>query len=154
MVRDRLAALGLQLPQASGPGGAYAPFVLSPSGTLYIAGQIPQIAGDAQFFGRLGEGATVEQGQAAAQLCALNILAQVEAALGGDWGRVKQCLKLNGFIACTPEFTQQSQVMNGASDLMLNVFGEPGRHARTSVGVAALPRGVMVEVDATFEIAR
>lgn len=152
MVRDRLAALGLQIPPVSGPGGAYAPFVLSTNGTLSIAGQIPQIAGDAQFFGRLGESATVEQGQAAAQLCALNILAQVEAALGGDWARVKRCQKLNGFIACTPEFTQQSQVMNGASDLMLTVFGEPGRHARTSVGVAALPRGVMVEVDAIFEV--
>ena len=152
MIRDRLTALGLTLPKASGPGGAYAPFVLSPKGTLYIAGQIPQLDGEAQFFGRLGESATVEQGQAAAQLCALNILAQVDVALNGDWSRVQQCVKLNGFIACTPDFTQQSQVMNGASDLMLSVFGEIGRHARTSVGVAALPRGVMVEVDATFEV--
>ncbi|KJV09398.1 endoribonuclease [Elstera litoralis] len=152
MIRDRLTALGLTLPKASGPGGAYAPFVLSPKGTLYIAGQIPQLDGEAQFFGRLGETATVEQGQAAAQLCALNILAQVEIALNGDWRRVQQCVKLNGFIACTPDFTQQSQVMNGASDLMLSVFGEIGRHARTSVGVASLPRGVMVEVDATFEV--
>ncbi len=153
MIRDRLVALGLVLPHASGPGGAYDPFVLSPTGTLYIAGQIPQQAGEAQFFGRLGESATVAQGQAAAHLCALNILAQVESALNGDWGRVQRCLKLNGFIACTPEFTQQSQVMNGASDLMLKVFGDIGRHARTSVGVTALPRGVMVEVDATFAVA-
>jgi enamine deaminase RidA (YjgF/YER057c/UK114 family) len=103
--------------------------------------------------GRLGAGVSLEQGQEAARLCALNLLAQARAACGGDLARLARCLKLGGFVSCTPEFTEQPAVINGASDLIVEAMGEAGQHARFAVGCASLPRGAAVEVEGIFELA-
>ncbi|MFA7276841.1 MAG: RidA family protein [Pseudobdellovibrionaceae bacterium] len=148
----RLAALGLNLPAAAVAAANYVPFVMS--GTmLYVAGQIPFLDGVKGHIGRLGTDFSIEQGQKAAQACALNILAQVKAAVGGDWSRVVRCVKLGGFVNAVPEFDQHPAVVNGASELIVVALGESGRHARFAVGVSNLPFGVAVEVDAVFEIA-
>ena len=109
--------------------------------------------GKAEFVGKLGAGISIPDGQQAARLCALNVLAHLKVAAGGDLDRVKRVLRLGGFVNCTPEFTDMPQVVNGASDLMVQVFGDAGKHARAAVGVASLPLGVAVEVEAMFEIA-
>ena len=109
--------------------------------------------GKAEYVGKLGREISVEYGQKAARLCALNILTHLKTACGGDLDRVKRVLRLGGFVNSTPDFTQMPQVVNGASDLMVEVFGDAGRHARAAVGVASLPLGVAVEVEAMFEIA-
>lgn len=150
-VPARLAALGLTLPDAPAPAANYVPYVVS-GATLYVSGQISRDAGGL-ICGRLGEDLSVEQGAAAARTCALALLAQAGAALGGDFGRLVRVVKLTGFVSSTPAFTDQPKVVNGASDLMVAVLGEAGRHARSAVGVAALPLGVAVEVEGIFEIA-
>lgn len=148
---SRLSDLGLSLPPVAPPAANYVPYVIS--GTqLYIAGQIPFLAGVKAHIGRLGDTLSIEQGQDAAQACALNILAQAKAAVGGDWSRIKRCVKLGAFVNGTPDFDQQPAVANGASDLMVAVLGDAGKHARAAVGVASLPFGVAVEIDAVFEI--
>jgi enamine deaminase RidA (YjgF/YER057c/UK114 family) len=118
---------------------------------VVISGQIPLRDGKMLHVGKLGAGMSIEEAQEAARLCALNILAQLKAA-AGDLDNVKRCLRLGGFVNCTPDFTQQPQIVNGASDLMVAVFGDAGKHARTAVGVPSLPGGVAVEVDAMFEL--
>jgi len=148
---DALARLGLALPQVSSPAGAYTPTVVT-GNLLFIAGQISRIPGNA-CDGRLGADLTVEQGQDAARLCALNLVAHVAAAVGGDLDRVRRCVRVGGFVNAVPEFRDHALVMNGASELLLALFGERGRHVRTAVGVASLPRGAAVEADAIFEIA-
>jgi len=150
-VPARLADLGLSLPAAPTPAANYIPWVISGS-TLYVSGQISQDAGGL-IKGRLGEDMAIEAGALAARACALSLLAQAGAALGGDFARLKRVVKLTGFVSSTPEFTDQPKVVNGASDLMVAVLGEAGRHARSAVGVAALPLGVAVEIEAIFEIA-
>ena len=150
-VAARLKELDLALPDAPAPVANYVPAVRS-GNVLYVSGQIPLEGGKPQFVGRLGREFTIEQGQQAARLCALNVLAQARAALGGDLDRVVRCVRVGGFVSCTPEFTDQPQVVNGASDLFVAVLGDAGRHARAAVGVAALPRGVAVEVEAVFEV--
>jgi enamine deaminase RidA (YjgF/YER057c/UK114 family) len=150
-VPARLAALGLTLPEAPAPAANYVPFVLSGS-HLWVSGQISRDA-NGLIRGRLGEGMSVEDGARAAQCCALALLAQAGAALGGDFGRIRRVVKLTGFVNSTPDFTDQPKVINGASDLMVAALGEAGRHARSAVGVAALPLGVAVEIEAVFEIA-
>jgi enamine deaminase RidA (YjgF/YER057c/UK114 family) len=147
----RLAALGLSLPTPAAPAANYVPYVLD-RGTLYISGQLPIGADGALIRGRLGDDMDVEAGAAAARACALNILAQVGAALGGDWARVARCVRLGGFVACTPDFTKQPLVINGASDLIAAVLGDAGKHARAAVGAPALPLGAAVEVEATFAV--
>lgn len=147
-----LAGLGLQLPKVAPPAANYIPYVQS-GNQLFIAGQIPFLNGEKMHIARLGETYTVEQGAEAARACALNILAQVHAAVGGDWARVKRCVKLGGFVNCTPAFDQMPAVLNGASDLMVAVMGDAGKHARFAVGAPSLPLGVAVEIDAVFEIA-
>jgi len=147
----RLAELGLDLPKAASAAANYVPYTLS-GNLLYIAGQIPFLNGEKMHIGRLGQGLSVEQGQEAARAAALNILAQVKEALGGDWSRVVRCVKLGGFVNSTPDFDQHPAVINGASDLMVAVLGDKGRHSRFAVGVANLPFGVAVEIDAIFEI--
>jgi enamine deaminase RidA (YjgF/YER057c/UK114 family) len=150
-VPARLAALGLNLPEAPAPAANYVPFVISGS-HLWVSGQISRdVTG--LICGRLGDGMTVEDGARAAQTCALALLAQAGAALGGDFGRIRRVVKLVGFVNSTPDFTDQPKVINGASDLMVAALGEAGRHARSAVGVAALPLGVAVEIEAVFEIA-
>ncbi len=148
----RLAELGIELPGAAAPAANYVSFVVS-GNHVFVAGQIPVESGDIMYRGRLGDGMTVDDGYQAARLCALNIIAQVKEACGGNLDRVVRCVKLGGFVNSAPDFTDQPKVMNGASDLMIEVFDDKGRHARFAVGAPALPLGVAVEVDAVFEIA-
>jgi enamine deaminase RidA (YjgF/YER057c/UK114 family) len=118
---------------------------------LVVSGQLPIEAGSVRYRGKLGGGISLEDGQAAARLCAINILAQAKAA-SGDLERIAVCLRLGGFVACTPDFSDHPKVINGASDLMVAVLGEAGRHARAAVGVASLPLDAAVEVEAMFEL--
>ena len=148
-VTAKLAELGLVLPQAAAPVAAYVPTVEA-GGLLHVSGQLPFVDGHLMR-GRLGEDVTIEQGQAAARACALMLLAQVKAALGG-FERVERVVKLGAFIASTGTFTDQPKVANGASELMVAVFGEAGKHARSAVGVPVLPLGAAVEVDAIFAL--
>jgi enamine deaminase RidA (YjgF/YER057c/UK114 family) len=141
----RLAELGLALPEAAAPVAAYVPAVEA-GGLLHISGQLPFRDGKVMT-GRLGETVTLEHGQDAAEACALMLLAQIRKALGG-FDRVERIVKLGVFVNSTPDFTDHPKVANGASELMQAVFGEAGRHARAAVGVAALPLGAAVEVDA------
>lgn len=150
-IHDKLAALGLSLPKAAAPAANYVPYVVSGS-HIFIAGQIPFLNGEKMHMGRLGENLDIDQGKAAAQACALNILGQLDAALGGDWGKLVRCVKLGAFVNCTPEFYDHPAVVNGASDLMVAVLGDAGKHARFAVGAPSLPLGVAVEIDAIFEI--
>jgi enamine deaminase RidA (YjgF/YER057c/UK114 family) len=147
---SRLARLGLTLPLAPMPAASYVPFARS-GNLLWLAGQIPLENGEPRFIGRLGDSLTLEQGQAAARLCGLNALAQIKAAVG-RLDRVNRVLRLVGYVASSPDFVDQHKVVNGASDLLSAVFGELGRHARSAVGVSALPLGVPVEVEITVEL--
>jgi len=146
----RLAELGLTLPAAPMPAANYVPFVVS--GTmLYVSGQISQDE-SGLIKGRLGADMDVEVGAAAARRCALSLMAQARAACGGDLDRVARVVKLVGFVNSTADFTDQPKVINGASDLMVAVFGDAGRHARSAVSAASLPLGVAVEIEAVFEL--
>jgi len=148
----RLKELGIELPQATAPVANYVPYTVS-GNLVVVSGQVTLRGGKAEYVGKLGREISVEDGQMAARLCALNILTHLKSACGGDLDRVKRVLRLGGFVNSTPDFTQMPQVVNGASDLMVEVFGDAGRHARAAVGVASLPLGVAVEVEAMFEIA-
>jgi enamine deaminase RidA (YjgF/YER057c/UK114 family) len=150
-IDKRLGELGIDLPAANAPAGNYVPFVRT-GDLLFISGQIPIVDGKPAFIGALGAVFSVEDGAAAARICTLSILAQAREALGGDLDRVVRCVKLSGFVASTPDFTDHPKVINGASDLLIEVFGEAGRHARAAVGMSALPLGVAVEVEAIFEV--
>jgi len=148
----RLQELGITLPQAASPVAAYVPFVRT-GNQLFISGQIPLWNGEVRHKGRLGGDFTLDQGVEAARTCALNIIAQAKAALDGDLDRVVRVVKLVGFVNSTPDFTDQPKVINGASELMVQVFGDAGRHARSAVSAASLPLGVAVEVEAILEVA-
>jgi enamine deaminase RidA (YjgF/YER057c/UK114 family) len=150
-VADKLKDLGLELPAAAAPVASYVPTVEA-DGMLFVSGQISFAADGSLIKGRLGADMDVAAGQKAAERCALMILAQVCAALGGNFGRVERVVKLGVFVQCTPDFTDQPEVANGASDLFVAVFGDAGKHARAAVGVPALPRGVAVEVDAVLQL--
>lgn len=149
-IDTRLAELGLTLPEAPAPAANYVPFV-SLGNQLFVSGQISQ-GPDGLITGKLGENLTVAEGAAAAKLCALSLLAQARAACGGDWSRLVRVVKLTGFVNCTPDFNDQPRVINGASDLIVELLGEAGRHARSAVGVSSLPLGVAVEIEAVFEL--
>ncbi|RVQ69691.1 RidA family protein [Croceicoccus ponticola] len=149
-IEGRLAELGLVLPQPAAPVASYVPAVEA-GGLLHISGQLPFIDG-ALVTGRLGEDVTLERGIEAAQACGVMILAQAKQALG-SLDRVVRVVKLGGFVNSTGDFTDQPKVVNGASDLMLAVFGDAGRHARSAVGVPVLPLGAAVEVDAILQVA-
>lgn len=146
----RLAELGLTLPDAPAPAANYVPYVISGS-TVYVSGQISMNA-EGLITGKLGADMSVEDGAAAAKRCALSLLAQVKAACGGDLSRLKRVVKLTGFVNSTPDFTDHPKVINGASDTLVEILGEAGRHARSAVG-AILPLGVAVEIEGIFEIA-
>jgi enamine deaminase RidA (YjgF/YER057c/UK114 family) len=148
----RLKELGIELPEATAPVANYVPYTLSGK-LVVVSGQITLLAGKPQYVGKLGRDIGIEDGQQAARLCALNILAHLRHACDGDLDRVKRVLRLGGFVNCTADFTEMPQVVNGASNLMVEVFGDAGRHARAAVGVASLPLGVAVEVEAMFELA-
>ncbi|MDE2791539.1 MAG: RidA family protein [Paracoccaceae bacterium] len=144
-IDGRLKELGIELPPAPAPAANYVPFVITDS-LVFVAGQI-SMDETGPICGRLGDGYSVEQGRAAARSCALNLLAQLREACDGDLDRIRQVVRLGGFVNCTPDFVDQPAVVNGASDLIVEVFGDRGRHARTAVGCGALPLGVAVEVD-------
>jgi enamine deaminase RidA (YjgF/YER057c/UK114 family) len=150
-IDQRLAELDIQLPAPGTPAGNYVPFVITDK-LVYISGQVPRADGKVVFRGKLGAELDVTAGQAAARLCAINVLTQLKAACDGNLDLVKRCVRLGGFVNSSPKFTDQPAVINGASDLITAVFGEAGRHARTAVGVAALPADSAVEVDAIFEL--
>ena len=147
----RLAELGLELPEPSAPGANYVPFVRT-GNLVFVTGQLSQWNGERRFVGKLGREFDVEEGRQAARLCALNVIAQLRLALDGDLDRVARCVRIAGFVNSMPEFHGQSQVMNGASDVFVEVFGDAGRHARMAIGVSALPYDVAVEVEGTFEV--
>ncbi|MFT4001885.1 MAG: RidA family protein [Rhizobium sp.] len=151
-IEDRLKELGIVLPQAAAPAANYVPYVIS-GNLLYLSGQLPMENGKIGVTGHLGKDVDVAGGQRAAELCAINILAQAKAALGGDLGRIKRLIKLNGFVASMPDFVEQHLVINGASNLLANILGDAGKHARAAVGMAALPLNAAVEIDAILEIA-
>lgn len=150
-VEARLAKLGLALPAAPAPAANYVPFTIA-KGLVFVAGQAPVRDGKYAFTGRVGVEVTVEDAQAAARLCGLNILAQVKAAVGGDWSRVARCVRICGYISSAPGFYEQPKVLDGCSDLMVQALGEAGKHARSALGVAALRGNVPVAVDAIFEL--
>jgi enamine deaminase RidA (YjgF/YER057c/UK114 family) len=150
-IEARLADLGITLPAPAAPVANYIAFNVTGS-LVVVSGQIPLRDGKIAYAGKLGSDVSIETGQAAARLCFVNLVAQLKAAVG-DLDRVTRVVRLGGFIAAGPEFTQHAQVMNGASDLAVEVFGEAGRHARTTIGVPSLPGDAAVEVEGMFEFA-
>ena len=149
-IDNRLEAMGIRLPVAAAPAANYVPYVIS-GNLLYLSGQLPMEDGKIAVTGLVGADVDLAAAQRAAELCAINILAQAKAALG-DLGRIARVIKLNGFVASAPGFTEQHLVINGASNLIANVLGDAGKHARAAVGMAALPLNAAVEIDAILEI--
>lgn len=150
-ITDSLAALGVRLPDAPAPAANYVPFVQIGS-TLYVSGQISN-GPEGLITGTLGDDMTADEGAAAAQACAVSLLAQVKAACDGDIERLVKVVKLTGFVNSTADFTEQPKVINGCSDFMVEVLGDAGRHARSAVSAPSLPFGVAVEIEGIFEIA-
>jgi enamine deaminase RidA (YjgF/YER057c/UK114 family) len=151
VIEERMMQRNIELPKPSSPGANYVPFVQS-GNLVFITGQLSQWNGERRFIGKLGREFGIEEGQQAARLCALNLVAHLQTAVDGDLERVVRCVRIAGFVNSEPDFTAQSQVMNGASDVMIEIFGDAGRHARMAVGVVALPYDVAVEVEAVFEV--
>ncbi len=150
-IDKRLAEKGIELPQAAAPVANYVPVTIA--GKLaFVSGQVTAWNGEFKFKGKLGKDFTVEQGQQAARLCGLNIIAQLRAALGGDLDRIRRVVKLGVFVNSTSDFVDQPKVANGVSDLMVEVFGEAGKHARFAVGTNVLPLDLAVVVDAVVEL--
>lgn len=150
-ITAKLAELNLTLPAVSMPAANYVPCSIS-GNMLFVSGTLPMLEGKPQFVGKVGREFTIEQGQECARLCTLNILAHVKNALGGDFSRIAKLTRMGIFVNAPDNFTDHPKVANGASDLMVALFGENGKHARFAVGVSGLPFGVAVEVDATFEL--
>lgn len=148
----RLAELNIELPKAAVPLAAYVPAVRT-GNQLFISGQVPMWNGELRHVGKLGDGYTIEEGWAAARVCALNIIAQAKLALEGDLDRIVRVVKLVGFVNSTGDFNDQPKVINGASELFGEVFGDAGKHARSAVSAASLPFGVAVEIEAILEVA-
>lgn len=151
-IETRLKDLGINLPVPPAPVASYVPTVKS-GNLVFISGQIPLTADGMQYVGIVGQDLSVEDGKAAARICAINLIAQVKAACDGDLDRVTRCIKLAVFVNAVPGFAKHPEVANGASDLMVEVFGDAGKHTRAAVGAGSLPRNVAVEVEAVFEIA-
>lgn len=150
MIDDRLATLGIALPPPVAPAGSYVPVVVSHN-FAFVAGQIPSEAGHVKFKGKVGRDIPIEAGQQAARLCTINALAQLKSALG-SLDRIKRVVKVTGFVNCDPSFADQPKVVNGASDLLVQVFGEAGKHARVAVGVSSLPLDSALEVELIVEV--
>ena len=150
-IEARLRELGIALPEPAAPLANYVPYALD-HGLVVVSGQIPLREGRIAYTGKLGAAVSIEDGQAAARLCFVNVLAQLRAACGGNLDRVRRVMRLGGFIAAPPEFTEHARVMNGASDLAVEVFGDAGRHARSTIGVPSLPGNAAVEVEGLFAI--
>lgn len=152
--QQRLEEIGLALPKPPKAAANYVPYAITPGphSLVFISGQLPALDNELTCVGRLGENVTIEEGQKAAQQCALNILAHLNDACRGDFDQVHQCIKLTGFVNSTADFHDHSKVINGASDLMVTVLGDRGRHARAAIGVVGLPFGVAVEIEAIFAL--
>ena len=151
-IEARLKELGIALPTPPAPVASYVPTVTS-GNLVFVSGQITSTPEGLKYVGVVGKDLSVEDGKAAARLCAINAVAQAKAACGGDLDHVKRCVKLTVFVNAASDFTQHPEVANGASDLLVEVFGEAGKHARAALGAGSLPRGVACEVEALFEIA-
>ena len=151
-IETRLKDLGINLPAPPAPVASYVPAVKT-GNLVFVSGQIPATAAGLQYVGIVGQDLSVDDGKAAARLCAINLLAQIKAACDGDLDRVTRCVKLSVFVNALPGFGQHPEIANGASDLMVEVFGDAGKHTRAAVGAGSLPRNVAVEVEAVFEIA-
>jgi enamine deaminase RidA (YjgF/YER057c/UK114 family) len=150
-IDSRLAELKIKLPEPPAPVASYVPYVVS-GNMVFISGQVTMADGGLQYLGIVGKELSLEEGKAAARLCAINVLAQLRAA-AGDLDRVRRCVRLGVFVNAVPGYAQHPEVANGASDLIVEVFGDAGRHTRAAVGAGSLPRNVAVEVDAVFELA-
>jgi enamine deaminase RidA (YjgF/YER057c/UK114 family) len=150
-IEQKLKELEIILPSPIAPVANYVPFVKT-GNQVFISGQLPIENGEVKFVGKLGENISIEDGQKAAKICAINLLANLKIACDGNLNQVIKCVKLGIFVNATPEFTDHPIVANGASDLMVEVFGDAGKHARFAMGAGSLPRGVAIEVDAVFEI--
>jgi len=150
-ISGRVKALGLELPKTAAPAANYVPYVIT-GNLVFLAGQIAQRDGVRPYVGKVGEVYTIAEAAKAAELCGLNILAWLAEIVGDDPEKVVRCVRLGGFVNCASHFVEQPKVINGASDLMVAVFGDKGRHARTAVGANVLPFDVSVEIDAIFEI--
>lgn len=149
-IEKKLADMGVTLPNAAAPAANYLPFVITGS-QLFISGQVPMGPNGLEYQGKLGDGFNIADGEAAARLCAINLLAQAKSALG-DLDKVVRLVKIVGFVNSAPDFGDQPKVINGASNFLVEAMGDKGKHARSAVGVAALPFGVSVEIEAIFEI--
>ncbi len=150
-IDQRLDEMGIVLPEPATPAANYVPFVIS-GPLVFIAGQIPFWNGEILHIGKVGAEISVEEAKQAARVCGLNLIAQLKSACSGDLDRVIQCVKIGVFVNCVDGFKQQPEIANGVSDLMVELFGETGRHARFAVGTNALPRNCAAESDAVFEI--
>lgn len=151
-IETRLKELDIELPTPNAPVANYVPYVTS-GNLVFISGQVTLAPDGLKYVGKLGADIPLDDGKAAARLCAVNLLAQLKAACSGDLDRVRRCVRLGVFVNATPDFTQHPEVGNGASDLIVAVLGDAGKHSRAATGAGSLPRGVAVEVDGVFEIA-
>jgi enamine deaminase RidA (YjgF/YER057c/UK114 family) len=147
----RLAELGIELPEAAAPAANYIPYVVTGK-LIMVSGQIPMSGGEIKGIGKVGRDISTEEAAEIAKICALNLIAQAKAACGGDLDKIARVVKLGGFVNCIDDYAQQPEVVNGASNLMVEVFGDAGRHLRFAVGTNALPRGVAAEVEGIFEL--
>jgi enamine deaminase RidA (YjgF/YER057c/UK114 family) len=150
-IDTRLAELGIELPEAAAPAASYIPYVITGK-LIMVSGQIPMVGGKIEGVGKVGQDVSTEDAARIARICALNLIAQARAACGGDLDKIARVVKLGGFVNCVDGYTEQPEVVNGASNLMVEVFGDAGRHSRFAVGANALPRGVAVEVEGIFEL--
>jgi enamine deaminase RidA (YjgF/YER057c/UK114 family) len=150
-IGTRLHALGIELPAAQPPVATYVPYVAT-GNLVVVSGQLPMVSGKLGWTGKLGIGVSLDEGKMAARQCLLNVLAHLAAACDGDLDRVARVVRLGGFVACTADFTQHPLVVNGASDLAVQIFGDAGRHARAAVGVPSLPLDAAVELEVMFEL--
>ena len=151
MVTENLKRLGIKLPDPPSPVGAYVAFKKT-STMLYISGQLPIEANGNILKGKIGKNLTLEDGQKASKLCVINILSQAKKATGGDLNKIKNCIKITGFVNSTDDFTDQPKVINPASETLSAVFGDKGKHARAAISTNSLPLGAAVEIDAIFEV--
>lgn len=151
MIESRLAEKKIEIPEAASPVANYIPYVIV-GNLVFVSGQITLENGTVRYQGKVGDDIPLDEAQQAARLCGLNLIAQVKAACDGDLDRVERVLKLGGFVNSAADFVSQPLVINGASDLMVEVFGDAGKHSRTAVGVSSLPLGVAVEIDGIFKI--
>lgn len=150
-VVERINANGISIPEVSAPAANYAPAKII-GAMLFVSGQIPRMDGELVHCGVVGDDVSVEQAREAARICALNVIGQVKARLDGDLDRVKECVRVRGFVNATPDFARHADVIDAASDVFVEVFGDVGRHVRTAIGAGSLPRNVSVEIDADFQI--